>query len=73
MPICVPTSCPDYQDADAILEPNEIVSITQHDAETKAAQAFLTVLENGQKIELDHHLVYHTRESLVAPLFHREI
>ena len=72
-PTCVLTSCPDCQDSDAILEPNEIVSITQHDAETKAAQAFSTVLENGQKIELDHHLVYHTRESFVAPLVNREM
>jgi hypothetical protein len=43
------------QDSDAILEPNEFVSITQHDAETNAAQAFLTVLENGQRFD---HLVY---------------
>jgi hypothetical protein len=49
---------------------DEIVSITQHDAETKAAQAFLTVLasENGQKIELDHHLVYHSQASCLVTM-----
>jgi hypothetical protein len=34
-----------------------------------AEKAFLDVIENGKKIILDHHLVYHARQSYLLP-FH---
>ncbi|KAF8623319.1 hypothetical protein AX17_007460 [Amanita inopinata Kibby_2008] len=49
-------ACPD---PDAVLDPNEVVSMPQEEAEIKSIAAFKFVFENGPKIELDHHLVYH--------------
>ncbi|KAK2459721.1 hypothetical protein APHAL10511_008255 [Amanita phalloides] len=48
-----------YPDPDAEIDPNEVVSIPREEAETRCAAAFQFVFENGPKIELDHHIVYH--------------
>ncbi|THH15435.1 hypothetical protein EW146_g5037 [Bondarzewia mesenterica] len=48
-----------YPDPDALLDPNEKVSIAQEDAASQAMAALESVFASGPKIELDHHLVYH--------------
>ncbi|TDL19779.1 hypothetical protein BD410DRAFT_815806 [Rickenella mellea] len=53
-----------HPDPDAIVDPSEKLSISQADAETTALAAFQRVLDNGPKIDLDHHLVYHTHYEL---------
>ncbi|KAF9491319.1 hypothetical protein BDN71DRAFT_1398587 [Pleurotus eryngii] len=53
-----------YPDPDAALDPTEVPSIPKEEAETAATRAFETVFENGMKIELDHHLVYHAHYEL---------
>ncbi|KAF4567143.1 hypothetical protein EYR40_006137 [Pleurotus pulmonarius] len=53
-----------YPDPDAALDPTEVPSIPKEEAEKAATQAFETVFENGMKIELDHHLVYHAHYEL---------
>ncbi|KAF8632740.1 hypothetical protein AX15_001709 [Amanita polypyramis BW_CC] len=50
-----------YPDRDAKVDPDEPVSIPQEEAETKSVAAFRFIFENGPKIELDHHIVYHAR------------
>jgi hypothetical protein len=45
-----------------VLDPTEVVSMDKAEAEKGAEKAFRAVLEHGPKIELDHHLVYYTRE-----------
>lgn len=50
------------QDQDAEIDPDEVVSIPREEAESKSTAAFKFVFENGPKIELDHHIVYHARE-----------
>jgi hypothetical protein len=57
------------KDPDAIVDPNESVLISREHAETRALEAFNSVLEHGPKIELDHHLVYHTRNFVSAAKF----
>ena len=49
-----------------MLDPTEVVAIGKAEAEKEAEYAFRLVIEHGPKIELDHHLVYHTRESSPA-------
>jgi len=49
-----------YPDPDAIIDPDEVVALQATQAETGSEEAFRMVLKNGPKIELDHHLVYHT-------------
>jgi len=48
-----------YPDADAVLDPNEKLSIEKGDAVTRAKKAFKAIFEHGLKIRWDHHLVYH--------------
>ncbi|KAI0061327.1 hypothetical protein BV25DRAFT_1805762 [Artomyces pyxidatus] len=48
-----------YPDPDALLDPNEKITISQGDASTRAVQAFESIFSNGPKIELDHYIVYH--------------
>jgi hypothetical protein len=49
------------QDADAIIDPMERLTVSHKDASSRAVDAFEIVLKNGPKIQLDHHLVYYTR------------
>jgi hypothetical protein len=44
-----------------VLDPTEVASVSQDEAAAGARAAFEAVFENGPKIELDHHLVYHAR------------
>ncbi|KAJ7200812.1 hypothetical protein GGX14DRAFT_466162 [Mycena pura] len=48
-----------FPDPDAVLDPKETPSVSRDEAAEGAKAAFLAVFENGPKIELDHHLVYH--------------
>ena len=52
-------------------ESEEVVSVKKEDAEREAEEAFRAVFEFGPKIELDHHLVYHARQSILPPLHAR--
>lgn len=45
-----------------MLDSTEVVTMDKGEAEKGAEKAFRAVLEHGPKIELDHHLVYYTRE-----------
>jgi hypothetical protein len=45
-----------------VLDPNEVVKIPKEEAVKKSEEAFRLVLENGPRIELDHHIVYYTRK-----------
>ncbi|KAA1467016.1 hypothetical protein DENSPDRAFT_768100 [Dentipellis sp. KUC8613] len=47
-----------YPDPDALLDPDEVVPISQADAAARAMKAFESVFANGTKIELDHQVVY---------------
>ncbi|EEB87098.1 hypothetical protein MPER_15700, partial [Moniliophthora perniciosa FA553] len=53
-----------YPDPDAQLDEVEDMSlpIPKEEAEKAAVKAFQFVFDNGPKIELDHHLVYHARD-----------
>lgn len=53
------TLCP--QEPNAVIDPNDQVDIPREEAQKRAMAALQTVLDNGPKIELDHHLVYYTR------------
>ncbi|KAJ7473524.1 hypothetical protein FB451DRAFT_1367440 [Mycena latifolia] len=53
-----------FPDPDAVLEPGEVPGIPQAEAAAGARAAFESVFENGPKIELDHHLVYHAHYEL---------
>ncbi len=55
------------QDPDAIIDPNEVVALPKTQAETVSEEAFRLVLKNGPQIELDHRVVYHTREYQRSP------
>lgn len=44
-----------------MLDPDEVVTIPKEIAAKDSAEAFQLVLKNGPRIELDHHIVYHTR------------
>jgi len=57
------------QDADAIVDPLEPCIIPKGQAVKQAQDAFQLVLQHGPKIELDHHIVYHTRKILYGFLF----
>ncbi|KAI0049076.1 hypothetical protein FA95DRAFT_1489914 [Auriscalpium vulgare] len=48
-----------YPDPDALLDPAEMVTISQEDAAAQSIEAFESVFANGQKIELDHYIVYY--------------
>jgi hypothetical protein len=50
------------QGPDAIVDPDEVVSIPQAEAAERASAAFQSVFENGAKIELDHYVVYFARK-----------
>ncbi|KAJ7200809.1 hypothetical protein GGX14DRAFT_371842, partial [Mycena pura] len=50
-----------FPDPDTVLDPKETPSVSRDEAAEGAKVAFLAVFENGPKIELDHHLVYHAR------------
>jgi hypothetical protein len=41
---------------------DDVNKLSKEEAERRAMVAFKRVLEHGPKIELDHHLVYYTRE-----------
>jgi len=49
-----------YPDPDAVLDPEEKLSISQTDAQVRSIAAFQEVFKHGTKIELDHFLVYFT-------------
>lgn len=49
-----------------MLDPAEIISITQQDAYQRSMAAFEAVFVDGTKIELDHHLVYYAREFILS-------
>ncbi|KAK7026799.1 hypothetical protein VNI00_015457 [Paramarasmius palmivorus] len=53
-----------YPDPDAQIDVDEQVSIPKEEAEKAAVKSFEFVFENGPKIELDHHLVYHAHYEL---------
>ncbi|KAJ7258217.1 hypothetical protein C8J57DRAFT_1451098 [Mycena rebaudengoi] len=53
-----------FPDPDAVLDPTEVASVSQDEASAGARAAFEAVFENGPKIELDHHLVYHAHYEL---------
>ncbi|KAF8659477.1 hypothetical protein AX16_001844 [Volvariella volvacea WC 439] len=53
-----------YPDPDAVLDPNEVISILREEAANGATKAFQDVFEYGPKIELDHHIVYHAHYEL---------
>ncbi|KAF9446913.1 hypothetical protein P691DRAFT_803254 [Macrolepiota fuliginosa MF-IS2] len=53
-----------YPDPDAVYDPDEVVTIPKTQAEKDSEEAFRLVLKHGPKIELDHHLVYHTHYEL---------
>ncbi|KXN89075.1 Tetratricopeptide repeat protein 39B [Leucoagaricus sp. SymC.cos] len=53
-----------YPDPDAIFDPEEVVAIPNEQAAKQSQDAFRLVLDNGPKIELDHHIVYHTHYEL---------
>jgi len=48
-----------YPDADVVVSPKEKTNISQGDAERDAIAAFKSVFQDGSKITLDHHLIYH--------------
>jgi hypothetical protein len=51
-----------YPDPDAVVEGADLdVGISEEEAAKEAKECFGDVLRWGTKIELDHHLVYHTR------------
>jgi len=43
------------------VDENDNCQVSKLDAASRAKAAFKTVFINGSKIELDHHLVYHSR------------
>ena len=47
---------------DALVDPDEVLSIPQSEAMERACAAFQAVFENGPRIELDHYVVYFARE-----------
>ncbi|KAI9507300.1 hypothetical protein F5148DRAFT_1206084 [Russula earlei] len=47
-----------YPSPDALVDPDEVVSISQADAAQRACAALQAVFDNGPKIQLDHHIVY---------------
>jgi hypothetical protein len=52
------------KDPDAVLDPAmSNMPPTRKTAEKRSEEAFLYVLANGPKIELEHHLVYNARMS----------
>ncbi|KAF5368262.1 hypothetical protein D9615_010361 [Tricholomella constricta] len=53
-----------YPDPDAVLDPEETITMPKEEAEKGAEEAFGAVFEYGPKIELDHHLVYHAHYEL---------
>ncbi|KAJ6562224.1 hypothetical protein B0H19DRAFT_1143862 [Mycena capillaripes] len=53
-----------FPDPDAVLDPEEVVSMSRDEAAASSKAAFEAVFENGPKIELDHHLVYHAHYEL---------
>ncbi|KAK7042053.1 hypothetical protein R3P38DRAFT_3389870 [Favolaschia claudopus] len=53
-----------FPDPDAILDPTEVVSMSRDEAAKASRASFEAVFENGPKIELDHHLVYHAHYEL---------
>ncbi|KAF8264918.1 hypothetical protein EI94DRAFT_1590818 [Lactarius quietus] len=48
-----------YPDPDALLDPDEVVSIPRAEAAKRACAAFEAVFANGPKVELDHFIVYY--------------
>ena len=58
-----------FPDKDAVLDPNEVVSYNKEEATKAALEALKLVIENGPKIQLDHHLVYFARECLFRVFF----
>jgi hypothetical protein len=44
-----------------VLDPAEVPRMSRDEAAAGAKAAFEAVFEHGPKIELDHHLVYHSR------------
>ncbi|KAH6894046.1 hypothetical protein BKA70DRAFT_1320347 [Coprinopsis sp. MPI-PUGE-AT-0042] len=53
-----------YPDPDAVIDENEVLPMSKAKAEKQAEEAFRLVFEHGPKIELDHHIVYHTHYEL---------
>ncbi|KAJ7747850.1 hypothetical protein B0H16DRAFT_1554834 [Mycena metata] len=53
-----------FPDPDAVLDPEEVPSMSRNDAAAASKTAFEAVFENGPKIELDHHIVYHAHYEL---------
>ncbi|KIJ35467.1 hypothetical protein M422DRAFT_129340, partial [Sphaerobolus stellatus SS14] len=53
-----------YPDSEAVLDPNEVPSIPQEEASSKAEEAFRALIADGPKVSLDHHLVYHAHYEL---------
>ena len=49
------------QDRDAYVDPTEKVSVDSDFATSEALKALEFVIENGQKIRLDHYILYHAR------------
>ncbi|KAJ7782523.1 hypothetical protein DFH07DRAFT_728240, partial [Mycena maculata] len=50
-------------DPNTVRDPAEVVSILCDEAAAGAHTLFKVVFENGPRIKLDHHLVYHVRPS----------
>ncbi|KAJ7506158.1 hypothetical protein B0H11DRAFT_2186288 [Mycena galericulata] len=53
-----------FPDPDAVLDPAEVVGMSRDEAAQGARAAFEAVFTSGPKIELDHHLVYHSHYEL---------
>ncbi|KAJ7875576.1 hypothetical protein B0H14DRAFT_2715695 [Mycena olivaceomarginata] len=53
-----------FPDPDAVLDPAEVPRMSRDEAAAGAKAAFEAVFEHGPKIELDHHLVYHSHYEL---------
>ena len=58
------------QEPNAIIDPSERVTdpAVRTALEARAMSALQAVLDNGAKIELDHHLVYYARTSCLSSL-----
>lgn len=63
-----------FQNPDAELDESERNPVPIEDARRRAEGAFQAVFEHGPKIELDHYLVYYSRESLgLASYSHADV
>ncbi|KAJ7613414.1 hypothetical protein FB45DRAFT_938308 [Roridomyces roridus] len=53
-----------FPDPDAVLDPAEVPALSRDEAANGAKACFEAVFKDGEKIELDHHIVYHAHYEL---------